>query len=56
LIQRLPDVARPDSEVLVDLKMLEFEANEIPGLMEGEADMRLGKWKSWEEVRKELGI
>jgi hypothetical protein len=56
LIGQLPPGVRPEPAVLADLRMLEFEANELPILMDGENDLRLGKWQSWEDVRKQLGI
>ena len=56
LIFRLPDPARPGASVVADLRMLEFEATELLDVMEGEADLRQGKVRSWDEVRKELGL
>ncbi len=56
MIHRIPENVRPNPDVISDLKMLEFEANELPLVMEGETDVRAGKWQSWEEVRKQLGL
>jgi hypothetical protein len=56
LIGGLPEQARPGPGVLRDLELLEFEANELPHLMDSENEARLGKVASWEEVRKQLGL
>jgi hypothetical protein len=56
LVQRLPDAARPEPGVIGDLRMLEFEARELLDVMEGEADLRQGMVRPWEDVRTELGL
>jgi hypothetical protein len=56
LIARLPEPGRPGPGVISDLQMLEFEANELPHVMDGENDLRQGKVRPWDEVRKQLGL
>jgi hypothetical protein len=57
LIARLPEPARPSTEVKADLEMLRFEADELAEVIDGEvAYWRGDKGISWEELRARMGI
>jgi len=57
LITRLPEPARPSSQVRADLEMLRFEADELAGVIDGEIQYWRGdKGITLEELRSRSGV
>ncbi|HEX3148881.1 MAG TPA: hypothetical protein VHR66_12440 [Gemmataceae bacterium] len=57
LIARPPTAARPSAQVQADLEMLQFDANELAGIVDGEVQFwRRDKGISSEELRAKLVV